>query len=208
MRARSRWSPTFRRLALSALIVLSLPAGATPSGTRSVGSVAPAERPWVDDRLAEEAAAYAAFVQDHPPDGFAYGTRVVQAWQAWASWTGHDHHAGYDLVMLVGWSLAQGVHGAYEAGVGRFSEALAHGRATPEDRWAGWAAQNEAAYRKTVSWYRFPVWSALHVLWVNDWPTDVSLPRQMERRYAYTSAYVLQGLAAAVTGLVMDASDG
>lgn len=138
-----------------------------------------------------------------PENRFAYGEQVLRTWQAWWVLPSDRSRPVSTLVTLVGWSLAQLTHGLYEALVGRFTEALAHGQATPEDLWAARVAQQEADQWKTSAWYRFSGGATLHELWVNDWPTDVSLPRQMERRYAYTSAYVVQGVVATITGSVV-----
>lgn len=149
------------------------------------------------------------------PSEFPWGGHIAQFWQGYAAVTretqAYPFNAGYHLmVMVIGTSttIEYALRVAYEATIGRLSEAVAGGADTAEDRLAAQVAQQYVDFIRVDPWYRFDFVAPLKRLWALEALPQASLLRRWERRFLLSTEWLLKAgyawLIGKATGAVYD----
>lgn len=133
------------------------------------------------------------------PSEFPWGGHIAQFWQGYAAVTretqAYPFNAGYHLmVMVIGTSttVEYALRVAYEATIGRLSEAMAGGADTAEDRLAAQVAQQYVDFIRVDPWYRFDFVAPLKRLWALEALPQASLLRRWERRFLLSTEWLLK----------------
>ena len=150
-----------------------------------------------------------------PPSGFPWGGHIRQFWQGYRAVTDetaeYPFNAGYHLmVSVIGGSttVEYALRAAYEATLGRLSEAVAGGADNAEDRFAAEVAQRYVDFIRVDPWYLFDFMAPLQRLWALQPLTQDSAVRRWERRFLLSTEWLLKAgyawLIKQATGAIYD----
>lgn len=189
--------PALKRLALAALSLLML-TGATvetpPQHRRPPDQTFLTVPEWFLVFSPEE---YADWLRTGDPSRFPFFGHIGQFWQSYrdVARAAADYPAnpGYHvMVSVIGVSTTAeyGLKGLYERTIGRFTELVAGGAHTAEDRLAARVAQDYVDFIKRKPWYEFDFLTPARDVWTTTGLAGPDLLRKWERKFLLTSEYL------------------
>jgi hypothetical protein len=187
------------------LLLLALLAAAAPP---AVAPVAPPEHRRPADQtfltvpewyLVGSPEEYAGYLADRDPSRFPFMGHLGQFWQSYAAVSREVEpfpaNAGYHLMIVVigtSTTVEYGLKSLYEQLIGRFTELVAGGPNTSEDRLAARVAADYVTFIKVRPWYEFDFLTPLRQLWTETGLWGPHPLRKWERKYILTSEYLVK----------------
>lgn len=142
---------------------------------------------------------YTEYAKEHTPTEFPFLGHLAQFWTGYAvanrQATPYGFNFDYHLMdWIIGASTSAEflVKAAYEATVGRVSEALALGQLTDEDRFSARMSADYSKLLDTKAWYDYPYFDELAGLWRLP-ALGSGFLRKWERRYFLSTEYLFKG---------------
>lgn len=131
------------------------------------------------------------------PSAFPFAGHIGQFWQSYRDVASEcaplPENAGYHVMIAVigvSTTVEYALKGIYEGVVGQFTELVADGADTPEDRLGAKVAQDYVDFIKVRPWYEFDFLTPASQLW--RLPADGNIVRRWERRYVLSSEYLVK----------------
>ena len=131
------------------------------------------------------------------PSAFPFAGHIGQFWQSYrdvaAECAPLPENSGYHVMIAVigvSTTVEYALKGIYEGVIGRFTELVADGADTPEDRLGAKVAQDYVEFIKVRPWYEFDFMTPARQLW--GLPAGSNVARRWERLYVLTSEYLVK----------------
>ncbi len=131
------------------------------------------------------------------PSAFPFAGHIGQFWQSYRDAAAESAplpaNGGYHVMIAVigvSTTIEYALKGVYEGVVGRFTELVAGGADTAEDRLGATVAQDYVDFIKVRPWYEFDFMKPAKALWTR--PSGAGFVRRWERRYVLTSEYLVK----------------